>query len=122
MHPFDLPISEKSSTRIISVKRWAGERSKIEWTVRNNTDQASLWKHTITDVEGKFSRYRPGALHLSRKAINLYFVALFFVSFFIFINFRRSPLTSRIITTKYNLKKTGEVFTKELKIKRFWDF
>lgn len=51
-----LPISEKSSTRITWPISSSGERSKTEWTVRNRTVHASLWKHMITSVGGRLSR------------------------------------------------------------------
>lgn len=43
-------MSEKSSTRITSVMREGGERSRTEWTERRRTDHASLWKQIITEV------------------------------------------------------------------------
>jgi len=49
---------------MISLMRWAGDRSRTEWTVRSNTDQASLWKQMTTLVAGNLSKYRPGSLHL----------------------------------------------------------
>lgn len=60
-------MSEKSSTRMISRMRCSGDLSKIECTVRNRTDHASLWKHTITEVCGRLSRYLPGFLHLEHE-------------------------------------------------------
>ena len=39
--------------------------SMTECTVLNSVDQASLWKHMITDVAGRFEPNRPGSLHLS---------------------------------------------------------
>ncbi|MPD06543.1 hypothetical protein E2C01_102358 [Portunus trituberculatus] len=51
---------------MISLRYWGGERSRIECTVRRRTDHASLWKQTITEVSGKFSKNLPGALHLRR--------------------------------------------------------
>ena len=62
-----LRISEKSSTRMISLTRWVGERSSTEWTVLNRVLQASLWKQIITLVVGKSDRKRPGALHHSSR-------------------------------------------------------
>lgn len=38
-----------------------------ECTVRRSTDHASLWKQTITDVDGRFSEYLPGFLHLKTQ-------------------------------------------------------
>ena len=57
-------MSEKSSTRMTCLMRWAGDRSRTECTVRSNTDHASLWKQITTLVAGKLSKYRPGSLHL----------------------------------------------------------
>ena len=59
-----VPMSEKSSTRMTCLMRWAGDRSRTECTVRSNTDHASLWKQITTLVAGKLSKYRPGSLHL----------------------------------------------------------
>lgn len=50
---------------MISFRRWGGERSMMLWTVRRRTDQASLWKHTITLVSGKLSWYTI-LLHLKK--------------------------------------------------------
>jgi hypothetical protein len=61
---YGVPISEKSSTRTISLRRWGGDRSITEWTVRKRTDHASLWKHITTLVAGSVDKYRPGSLHL----------------------------------------------------------
>ena len=57
-------MSDLSSTRMISSRRCAGERSSTECTVRSRMDQASLWKQMITLVDGRFFPYRLGALHL----------------------------------------------------------
>ena len=61
---FSLPMSDLSSTRMISLSRWLGDLSSTEWTVRNRMDHASLWKQMMTLVEGSFFPYRLGALHL----------------------------------------------------------
>ena len=60
-------MSDLSSTRMISLRRWSGERSRTECTVLRSTDQASLWKQMITEVEGNSVRNRFGALHLRSK-------------------------------------------------------
>ena len=57
-------MSEASSTKIISLTKWVGDRSMTEWTVRNRVDQASLWKQIITLVVGSSDKKRSGALHL----------------------------------------------------------
>ena len=62
-----LRMSDASSTRMISVSNSFGDLSIIEWTVLSSMDQASLWKQTITLVEGKLLACRPGALHLQEK-------------------------------------------------------
>ena len=59
-----LRMSEASSTSIISLTKWVGDRSMTEWTVRNRVDQASLWKQIITLVVGSSDKKRSGALHL----------------------------------------------------------
>ena len=61
---FRLPMSDLSSTRMISLSRWLGDLSITECTVRSRMDQASLWKQMMTLVEGRFFPYRLGALHL----------------------------------------------------------
>lgn len=66
-------MSEKSSTRMISRIRCSGDLSSMECTVRSKTDHASLWKHTITDVWGRFSKYLPGFLHLKYGKNNVSF-------------------------------------------------
>lgn len=60
-------MSDLSSTRMISLRRWSGDRSRTECTVLRRTDQASLWKQMITEVEGSAVRNRLGALHLRKK-------------------------------------------------------
>jgi len=60
-------MSEKSSTRMISCMRCSGDLSSTECTVRNNTDQASLWKQIITAVGGRSFKYLPDSLHLKQK-------------------------------------------------------
>lgn len=62
-----LLISDASSTRIISFRRWLGDRSITEWTVRSKMDQASLWKQIMTDVDGRSDKKRFGALHLKQR-------------------------------------------------------
>lgn len=62
-----LRISEKSSTKMIRPIKWTGDRSNTEWTVRSNTDHASLWKQIITSVDGKSSKKRPPSLHLRNR-------------------------------------------------------
>ena len=43
--------------------------SRMLWTVRSRTDQASLWKQTTTEVAGSCctALYRSGALHHSSR-------------------------------------------------------
>lgn len=53
----NLPYSLKSSTRIISARRCGGERLRTLCTVLSNTDNASLWKQTITLVVGSLVGY-----------------------------------------------------------------
>ena len=67
-----IPMSEKSSTRMISFNRWGGDLSMMLCTVRSRTDHASLWKHTTTLVSGKLSLYFR-SLHLQwfiKKSLN----------------------------------------------------
>lgn len=61
------PLSEKSSTRIISLSKFGGERSIMECTERKRTDQASLWKQTITEVSGSVSKSYFSSRHLKHK-------------------------------------------------------
>ena len=60
-------MSEASSTSTISLSRCLGLLSMTECTVRNRIDQASLWKHMMTEVVGRSPRKRPGALHLKEE-------------------------------------------------------
>ena len=43
--------------RKISLSKFGGDRFKIEYTLRMSTDQASLWKHMMTDAVGKSVGY-----------------------------------------------------------------
>lgn len=52
-----LPISEKSSTRMTSIKRSGFVRSRMLCTERRSTDQASLWKMMTTLIVGRLSGY-----------------------------------------------------------------
>jgi hypothetical protein len=58
--------------------RCSGDLSSIECTVRSKTDHASLWKHTITDVWGRLSKYLPGFLHLKYRNndVSLYYISI----------------------------------------------
>lgn len=58
-------MSEKSSTKMMWPIKWGGERSSTECTVLRSTDHASLWKHIMTSVGGRSSKYRSVSLHLS---------------------------------------------------------
>ena len=62
---FHLPMSEKSSTRMTSLRRGAGERSTIEWTPRSSTEKASLWKHMTTEAVGRRATSMGSALQPS---------------------------------------------------------
>lgn len=61
-----LPLSLKSSMRIISSSRRGGVLFITLCTVLNNVDQASLWKQIITLLLGKWMGYFL-LLHLKEK-------------------------------------------------------
>lgn len=63
---------EKSSTRIISLMRSSGVRSKIEWTVLTSVDQASLWNTMIMDVAGKSLYESSNAVHLNYRIYHFF--------------------------------------------------
>lgn len=52
-----VPLSLKSSTRMISAMSCGGERLRTLWTVRSRDDQPSLWKGMMMLVVGRSSAY-----------------------------------------------------------------
>lgn len=99
---------------MISRMRCSGDLSSMECTVRSKTDHASLWKHTITDVWGRLSKYLPGFLHLKYRNNDFIYINTFIMYTYIIYDMLLLSCVKRIIIINRCLNLTYSIRTTSL--------